>query len=178
MKRGLRLSPADWKWIQKSMPVVCVDFLPVQLSPAPKHELQAVGLIYRETPRGRRWCLIGGRLLYGESLTKAIRRQASETLGRHVKVHIGPDQQPLYIAQYSPSGRAPFSLDPRQHAVGLTFAVEMEGRPTPRGEAIKFAWFGNARIPAARGLGFGQNGVIEACVRLLRTSSAAALGAR
>jgi ADP-ribose pyrophosphatase YjhB (NUDIX family) len=168
----LWLAPADWKRIQESIPVICVDVLPIQSSTKSGRDLTAVGLIFRETPQGRRWCLIGGRLLYGESLTRAIRRQVREALGRHVKVDLQVDQQPLYIAQYSPSGRTPFALDPRQHAVGLTYAIKLEGKPMAGGEAIKFRWFETARLPGGRQLGFGQDAVIRTCLRALRISYA------
>jgi len=105
------------KMIQTSIPVVCIDVLPVSFSPNSRSDFQSAGLIFRNTPQGRKWCLIGGRLLYGESLSEAMRRQVREALGRQVKVYVRPDQQPLYIAQYSPNGRAPFALDPRQHSV-------------------------------------------------------------
>jgi ADP-ribose pyrophosphatase YjhB (NUDIX family) len=169
----LWLAPADWKRIQESIPVICVDVLPIQFSTKPGRDPIAVGLIFRGTPQGRRWCLIGGRLLYGESLTRAIRRQAREALGRRVNVDLRHDQQPLYIAQYSPSGRTPFALDPRQHAVGLTYAIELKCTPIPGGEAIQFRWFETARIPGKKQLGFGQDAVIKACLRSLRNSSAA-----
>lgn len=166
MKRSW-LSPADWKLIQMSIPVVCVDVLPVRFSPNSRNDLRSVGLIFRKTPQGRKWCLIGGRLLYGESLSEAIRRQVREALGREVKVYIRPDQQPLFIAQYSPRGRAPFALDPRQHSIALTYALEMKGTPTPGGEAILFKWFEIANIPRSKQFGFGQDAVLRACLRLL-----------
>ena len=130
--------------------------------------LTAVVLIYRDTPQGRKWCLIGGRLLYGESLREAVRRQVREALGRQVKVNPRPDQLPLHVAQYSPSGRKPFALDPRQHSVALTYALELKGTPTPGGEAVQFEWFEIAKIPRGKQLGFGQDAVLRACLRILQ----------
>jgi ADP-ribose pyrophosphatase YjhB (NUDIX family) len=170
MKRSW-LSRADWRFIQSSIPVTCVDVLPVRFSSSSRHALRAVGLILRETPHGRKWCLIGGRLLYREPLCAAVRRQMTEALGNHIRPHIMPDQQPLYVAQYSASGRSPFALDPRQHSVGLTYAVEMEGVPTPGGEAIQFEWFEIGNIPSARLIGFRQHTVMKICLRLLRNCS-------
>lgn len=167
MKRSW-LSSANWKLIQTSIPVVCVDVLPVFFSPNPRSDFQSAGLIFRKTPQGRKWCLIGGRLLYGEPLSEAIRRQVREALGGQVTVNVDRDQQPLYVAQYSPNGRAPFALDPRQHSVALTYAVEMEGTPTPGGEAILFKWFEIAKIPRGKQFGFGQDAVLRACLRLLK----------
>ena len=73
------LSPKDWKLIQTSIPVVCVDVLPVRFSSNPRREIHAVGLIVRETPDGREWCLIGGRLMHRESLSEATRIEISYT---------------------------------------------------------------------------------------------------
>jgi hypothetical protein len=92
----------------------------------------------------------------------------TETLGRQVKVNPRPDQQLLHVAQYSPAGRKPFALDPRQHSVALTYALEMKGTPTPGGEAVPFEWFEIAKIPRGKDLGFGQGAVLKACLQLLK----------
>lgn len=170
MKRSW-LSRADWRFIQSSIPVTCVDVLPVRFSSGPRHVLREVGLILRETPHGRKWCLIGGRVMYRESLCAAVRRQMTEALGHQIRPRIMPDQQPLYVAQYSASGRSPFAFDPRQHSVSLTYAVEMEGLPIPGGEAIQFEWFEIDNIPPVRKIGFRQTTVVKACLRLLRRCS-------
>ena len=170
------LSRANWRFIQSSIPVACVDVLPVRFSSGSRHVLRKVGLILRETPHGRKWCLIGGRLMYREPLCAAVRRQMTEALGRQIRPHIMPDQQPLYVAQYSAGGRSPFALDPRQHSVSLTYAVEMKGVLIPRGEAIQFEWFEIENIPPARQIGFRQGTVIKACLRLLRNCSNTRLG--
>lgn len=104
----------------------------------------------------------------GESLSEGVQRQVAEALGRHIKLFIRTDQQPLYVAQYSPARRRPFVLDPRQHSVGLTYAVEVDGIPNPGKEAIQFEWFKIASVPRARQFGFGQDSVIKTCLRLLK----------
>src|ERR1017187_1436615 len=162
------LSSSDWKFVQSSVPVACVDVLPVRFSATRQGKLEAVGLILRDTPQKKpQWCLIGGRLLYGESLDKGIRRQMEQTLGPHVRSSLRLAQQPLYIAQYSPSGRKPFSLDFRQHSVALTYPVEFKGKPIPAGEARLFQWFGLDELPRPRQFGFGQHPIVRACIRLL-----------
>jgi ADP-ribose pyrophosphatase YjhB (NUDIX family) len=170
MKRSW-LSRADWRFIQSSIPVTCVDVLPVRFSSGSRRVLREVGLILRETPYGRKWCLIGGRLMHREPLCAAVRRQMTEALGRQIRLHIMPDQQPLYVAQYSAGGKNPFALDPRQHSVSLTYAVELEGVPIPGGEAIQFEWFEIENLPPARQIGFRQTTVVKACLRLLRKCS-------
>jgi ADP-ribose pyrophosphatase YjhB (NUDIX family) len=130
--------------------------------------VEAIGLILRETPnQGQRWCLVGGRLLYGESLRDAIVRQVGETLGTKARIHLKRDQQPLYIAQYAPHGIEPFGLDPRQHAVALTYISRITGSPVPQGEAVAFEWFDVRKLPPPERFGFGQHRLVNACLRLL-----------
>lgn len=163
------LSPSLWELIQATVPVVCVDVLPIRISPRVPNRVEAIGLILRETPhQGQRWCLIGGRVLFGESLRKAVLRQVKETLGTHVRVYIRHDQQPVYLAEYSPNGTRPFALDPRKHAVGLTYAVRIAGSPSPRGEAISYQWFKTNKLPRSKEFGFDQDRVVYASLRLIR----------
>ena len=166
------LPPSRWKLVQASVPIVCVDVLPIRTSRLAPHTVEAIGLILRDTPRqGQRWCLIGGRLLYGEPLQDAIVRQVGETLGRRVRVHRRRDQQPLYIAQYAPHSIRPFALDPRQHAVGLTYVSEMTGSPAPQGEAVAYEWFDVRKLPPPEEFGFDQDRVVKFCLQLLRTAT-------
>ena len=168
-------SPEEWKWLQHVVPITCVDILPVRhCQNAQKRDVLSVGLILRDTPhQGRRWCLIGGRLCHGEPLRHAIRRQTRETLGRSVRPVLKAAPTPLYVAEYSPSGKYPFLLDPRQHSVGLTYALEIRGVPVPTGEAIRFKWFEVESLPAPKQFGFGQDRVVAACVKQLRSQSSA-----
>jgi len=162
-------SSEDWKWIQRRFPVVCVDVLPIRFSGRARNSVEAVGLILRETPhQGRRWCLVGGRLLYGESLSNAVRRQIRETLGPRAHPVLKRGQQPLYVAQYSPSGKKPFALDPRQHAVGLTYVVEIKGVPQASGEAIRYEWFNLDLLPSPKQFGFDQGRIVRVCVKLFQ----------
>jgi ADP-ribose pyrophosphatase YjhB (NUDIX family) len=112
--------------------------------------------------------LIGGRLLYCESLEEAVRRQIRETLGTMVRPLIPPGLQPIYIAEYSPSKRSPFAFDSRKHSVGLTYVVDLEGSPKPRGEAKRFKWFKMDSLPSRKKFGFDQDLVAEACITLLQ----------
>jgi len=172
------LPPSRWRLVQASVPIVCVDVLPVRVSRRTPHIVEAIGLILRDTPRGRRrWCLIGGRLLYGESLRDAIGRQIGETLGSQVRIHLRRDQQPLYIAQYSPLKTKSFSLDPRQHAVGLTYASEITGSPAPQGEAVAYEWFDVRKLPPPKEFGFDQARIVKYCLQLLRTATVSKTGA-
>jgi ADP-ribose pyrophosphatase YjhB (NUDIX family) len=161
--------PDEWKQLQSVIPITCVDVLPVRYSKKGREAgVPDVGLIFRDTPhQGGRWCLIGGRLCYGESLRGALRRQVRETLGKKVRPVLETREMPLVVAEYAPSGRSPFALDPRQHSVGLTYAVEIRGLPVPTGEAIRFRWFEIEGLPSRGDFGFDQDRVVAACIKRL-----------
>lgn len=163
---------ARWKLIQESVPIVCVDLLPVRVSRRSPYAVEAVGLILRETPhQGQRWCLIGGRLLYGESLQDAIIRQVVETLGNRTRICTGRNQHPIHIAQYSPRRTKHFSLDPRQHAVSLTYVSELTGTPAPQGEAVAYGWFDVRKLPPRKEFGFDQARLVKYCLQLMRSAT-------
>jgi ADP-ribose pyrophosphatase YjhB (NUDIX family) len=158
------LDAADWKWVQDTVPVACVDVLPLQLA-TDGRTIARVGMIYRDTPhQGRRWCLVGGRMWRNESLVEAATRQIRETLGTVVRFHITPEAQPHYVAQYFTSQRNIGLLDPRQHAVAMVFAVPIEGEIVAGGEAAEFAWFAPDALPPADRCGFGQDRVAHECI--------------
>lgn len=164
------LSAREWQRVQRKIPITCVDLLPVRLLRKISRRAVEIGLILRDTPhQGRRWCLIGGRVLYGETLDRAIQRQVRETLGARLRVSYQQQATPLFVAQYSPSGRRPFLLDPRQHAIGLIYSVKLHGPIDPQGEAFEFRWFDSERLPSPKDFGFGQSPVVGACLRRLRT---------
>ncbi len=164
------LSFGDWRWIQGVLPIVCVDVLPIRRS---SQGVEAVGLILRETPHQvRRWCTIGGRLLYGESLPEAVKRQVRETLGPRACTAPAPAVRPTYVAQYSPRRTEVFCLGPRQHAAGLTYCLELDGYIEPQGEALSFQWFAIKAIPWKE-IGFDQDWVIRACLAELGHSTTA-----
>ncbi|WP_448455258.1 DUF4916 domain-containing protein [Mycolicibacterium phlei] len=129
------------------MPILCVDFVPV-------HDVGGgleVGLILRESPFGRVWCHLGGRVQHGETISDAIRRHAHETLS--VVIDPGPDPQPLLVYQWFPDELQPRNglvtgLDPRKHAISLSFVVDLgSGIADPRNEALDFAFFPVEALP-------------------------------
>lgn len=124
-----------------------------------------MGLILRETPhQGRRWCLVGGRLLRNEALSEGVARQLYETLGNDIDFNIDPGLQPTYVAQYFTLLRDDGGLDPRQHAVGLTFCVPISGTVRACGEALSFTWFDRDNLPNAGEFGFNQDRVVARCL--------------
>jgi ADP-ribose pyrophosphatase YjhB (NUDIX family) len=157
------LEAADWKRAQETVPIACVDIVPIRLNTV--GVIEKVGLIWRQTPhQGLRWCVVGGRLWRNESLAEAIGRQLRETLGEAIEYRLDADPQPDYVVQYFTTAREIGSVDPRQHALTLNFCIVLGGEPEPRGEAIDFRWFERDRLPPVEEFGFGQERVVAACL--------------
>jgi ADP-ribose pyrophosphatase YjhB (NUDIX family) len=74
--------------------------------------------------------------------------------------------QPIYIAQYFPFGGRDDCRDPRQHSLGMTYLVQLEGSIEPQGEALDFNWFSIARLPNEDEFGFNQDIVIKECIKI------------
>jgi ADP-ribose pyrophosphatase YjhB (NUDIX family) len=171
MQKG-RLRQRTFRAIQLRIPIACVDVLPVREGIASGKE---VGLIFRETPnQGRRWCLIGGRLLINESFRTAIIREVTGALGEKVQCAVNDPLQPMYVAEYFSQKRKGKLYDPRQHAIGLTFQVQIKGKIDPRGETLKYQWFDVREIPRPADFGFGQYKVVHDFIKRLQTVSVAA----
>ena len=159
------LAPRDWLRAQQSVPIACVDVLPFRGDGSEQFE---VGLIQRNTPQdGRKWCLIGGRLGRDESFKEAIVRQLTTTLGMHVRFGVAADPMPIYVAQYFSTQRNVGSHDPRQHAIGMIFSVGIRGETVAQGEAFDFGWFKPTQLPREAEFGFGQAGILSACLTRL-----------
>jgi ADP-ribose pyrophosphatase YjhB (NUDIX family) len=161
------LAADDWAWVQSTMPIACVDVLPVRLG-RDGRSVERIGLIHRDTPhQGRRWCLVGGRLWRNEPFHAAAARQLRETLGLDLAFEpVAPDRQPDHVVQYFTTDRPDGLLDPRQHAVTLVFVVPIVGgEATPAGEALEFRWFAPDRLPPPAEWGFRQDQVAAACLK-------------
>lgn len=157
------LSDHDWRIAQRSLPIACVDVLPIRKSESNKAQ---IGLISRNTPhQGRCWCLIGGRLLLNEPLRSAIARQIEAALGPAVECVMREPVQPIFVAEYFSEQRKDELFDPRQHAIGMTFAARVEGETAVTGEALAFRWFDIGNPPRESEIGFGQAKVLAACLR-------------
>ena len=106
-------------------------------------------------------------MLYGESFGNAVKRQLVDTLDKEIGYEIAPAAQPTYVAQYRPLIGDGFQIHPRQHAIGLTYCLEITGAPNPQGEAIAFDWFEPKGLPEPQEFGFRQDYVVEACLKRL-----------
>lgn len=157
------LSADDYRLIQNSVPIACVDVAPLRLDE--RGGIDAIGLIFRDTPhQGRRWCLVGGRVLRNETLAAAASRQLRQTLGDGIRFQLDPDAQPVYVAQYFPTRQPIGVIDPRQHAVTMNYCVEVAGEIVPQGEALEFRWFAPDSLPRPDQFGFEQDRVLRQCL--------------
>ncbi|QWF71666.1 DUF4916 domain-containing protein [Methylomonas paludis] len=165
-KSSYWLPDDEWQKVQKCLPITCVDILAFRKTAT---DIGEIGLIKRNTPhQGRKWCLIGGRLQYNETLMAAVQRELLETLGEQCGYSLTGNGQPLWVAQYFPTLDWDEYLDPRQHAISLIYAVELSGQLIPSGEAFEFDWFAVKDIEQHQEIGFGQNRLILDCVAALR----------
>jgi len=143
-----------WTTIQDSVPIVCVDIVPVRRD---EHgTVTDVGFIRRLSPFDRRmvWCHVGGRVQLTETLADALRRHLVETLGPAADVDLGADPQPDYVMQYlrdeGPRAGLQAGWDPRKQAVGLTYVVDVpaEVAAVAGGEGTEFRWFSTELLGA------------------------------
>jgi ADP-ribose pyrophosphatase YjhB (NUDIX family) len=143
------------------VPILCVDLLPRRSAGAGARYL----LIRRQDRVGRLgWNMVGGRIRIDEPIGDAAQRHLTETLGSKVSPLARDWTAPDLIAEYarSPGGGAP--VDPDQHAVALTYVVDLDGEPVAAGEATGFAWFEAESLPAAAEFGFGQGTYVHLLV--------------
>ncbi|MDD7930668.1 DUF4916 domain-containing protein [Microbacterium thalli] len=135
-----------YRQVEQTMPIACIDFVPVRQV----GDGRQVGLISRESPYGRVWCHLGGRIRRGETIVQGLQRHARETVG--VETDVAPNAQPVYVYEWFPSAVAPndgtqFGNDERKHSIGLSYVVRLLGDPSPQGEALAFEWFETDRLP-------------------------------
>ena len=167
-KPGAWLDPNDWARVQRSVPIACVDLLPLRWTEGAGPRPSAFGLILRIGETGEpRWGLVGGRVLLGEMLDEALTRHVAETLGPLAEVGDLVPGQPTAVAEYFPDIRPGLLHDPRQHSIALTYCLPVTGEIAPRGEALDFRWFDIGSAPGAEAIGFGQHGLIVTCMRRL-----------
>ena len=162
---SLWLSESEWQEAERNLPILCVDVMPLRLDK--DHSKIQIGLILRETPhQGRRWCLIGGRVLRGEILFKAIQRQWIDALGESLPFGEVINNFPQ-IVEYRPDALPGRPHDPRKHAVSATYEFWTDGEGHPQGEeAIDFKWFEFATLNGDF-VGFGQEIVIQRLIALV-----------
>ena len=139
--------------IEASIPIVCTDFIMVRRNGSGR--IVEVGLIERESPYGRVWCSVGGRIRRGESIRAALLRHQQEAL-TGIELQLPDDPQPRHVFQFFPEELGvslphPIGADARKHSVGLTFVIDVVGDPVvvDGGEALSVGFFSPDALPDA-----------------------------
>ena len=153
------LIPADlFGRIQKNVPIVCVDLVIIRQKPAGIEVL----LIKRKLVIGfGKWCLIGGRVLKGETLAQAVGRQARRELG--ISVAFVPPwhaNSPVWVSDEP-------DADPQKHSICMVYLVVIDsGVPAASGpEFSESRWFKIEELP--ENIGFNHRHEIEVTLKAL-----------
>ncbi len=152
------LSKDEWDRIRRSVPIVCVDLVPIRYESGRPQ----VGLIQRETRgHGLGYTLIGGRMQLDEGIHHAIYRQLHESLGTAVSIRLRPPHlrgvpHPDTVSEYSRVPKPGIPYDEDKNSVSLTYVALVEGHAEPRSEAISFTWFDLDQVPGPEKWGYNQ----------------------
>jgi len=143
-----RLPPELYQTVTNSIPIVCVDLIPIKQV---RSEWQ-IGVITRATgPETGKLAILGGRIYHDEFITDAI--------ARHMKTDWGISDyrfwegntisRPFYVQQYlhAKAAELPYGYDPGKHAIALTYLIELSKEPRPRNEASAFHWIEASEVP-------------------------------
>lgn len=166
-----RIPAEEWRWAQRHVPIACLDFMPVRFE---SERLSAVGLIMRDSPQGPGWSLIGGRIYHNESTEAAAAWHLPLNLGPAARFRVVDWHRPDFVCQYFTEPRSGYPLDTRQHAISLTYLVEIDGEIAPVNEAHEFRWFDPERLPER--LSFGQETFLPRLVEIARERAAGGRG--
>jgi ADP-ribose pyrophosphatase YjhB (NUDIX family) len=146
-ERGL-LTPPVYDLVVDSVPIVCVDIIPV------KTELfiPKLGIITRATgPERGKAAILGGRVLKNETIIDAIGRHLLGSFGSaEFSFHDGnPKKRPFFVQEYphQDSAEPPLGFDPTKHALAMTYLVKIAEPTQVRDEALDFHWVGLDELP-------------------------------
>ena len=149
--------------IQRNMPIVTVDLLIVRNES--NLDTTEILLIKRNIyPEIGKWCLVGGRILKGESFRDAINRQVDREFGTTAKI-LKPWSYDTPIA----INNNPHA-DVQKHYVSMLFPLLLTGtiHCSSGPEWSEAKWFPIKKLPSP--LGFNQKKEIgSALVRLRQT---------
>jgi ADP-ribose pyrophosphatase YjhB (NUDIX family) len=165
------LSDEDYAHARALVPIACVDVLPWRQAGG----VLEIGLITRAGEHGQpAFALVGGRVRREETLAAAVARHVAETLGPEAALGDVDAMRPLGVFEYFPDGRGGL-VDTTKHAVAMTYAAPLSGRPRPAGEASAFDWFPADALPDASAFGYGHGEVVRRILPALTTRPGARL---
>jgi ADP-ribose pyrophosphatase YjhB (NUDIX family) len=139
-----------YKKITESVPLVCVDVLPIRRV----GDTWQIGVITRATGKETgKLALIGGRIQHNENISEAISRHLLTDLDVHSFEFAANTEEslPFYVQQYfhRDFAKLPYGYDSSKHSIGLNYIVSLKEEPKPRVEASAFHWITRAGLPAA-----------------------------
>ena len=121
------------------MPLVYVDAVPVRVDD--DGSVTHVGLLLRMMPDGAvSRAVVGGRVLYNETVRDALLRHLEKDLGPAARPLLPPQAAPFTVVEYFPDPEITGFHDPRQHAVSLAFVVPIFGECVPSSGFLDVAW--------------------------------------
>lgn len=161
------LSNETYQLVTQSVPIVCVDLIPVRENGGGWQ----IGIITRATgPEAGKPALIGGRILHQELVQDAIARHLkSDTKVTDFQLFANSEaSQPFYVQQYLHQSEAkpPLGYDPTKHSIALTYLVDLLEEPKPSNEASDFRWITFDQLP--KSAGYNQHLMMNKAFQFLR----------
>lgn len=149
--------------IQKFIPITTIDF--IFLRKASNGSCEILLIKRRIYPERGKWCLLGGRVLKGETIQQAINRQAKRELGVRVKILL-PYTLNNPIGVFSDS-----KADLQKHFISLVYPVIIsDGNFKKAGPEFSEAkWFSINNIPFK--LGFNHLEEIKYAIKILKKTT-------
>lgn len=162
----------------------CVDAFPVRWRGL---KIPEIGFILRNTGTYKgRWWDIGGRVTRGESLSQAMKRHVTETLGVDFSLIQGQTwNRPFWVSEHYPEGTDSLSLEegefagfqePNNYSLAPTYLIELASEDFKFGstahggqEAGDFRWFPLDNLPFDN-LAYGGEHTVRACAEWVRTN--------
>ncbi len=158
-----RLIPKQlFESIQKSIPIICVDLIVFRKKD--KAGLEVLLAKRKIPPEIGKWVLIGGRVMIGETLKRAIQRQAKREFSVTVRILPPWDyNNPIRVFDNP-------KFDPQKHAIALAYPVVIkDGMPRMSGpEFSEIRWFGAEKLPSNLGFNGLHRQEIMCAVKALR----------
>lgn len=164
------LSNKDYELVTSSVPIVCIDVVPVTY----ENNILKLGAIIRATgSESGKVALIGGRILKNESITEAIARHIQKDLSctsfRYNQLN--NENSPFLVQQYEHTAGSPNKFecfDPTKHSIGLTYLIELQQNPVATNEASDFLWLTEKDIND--NFAFGQDFVFRQVINKLKNN--------
>jgi hypothetical protein len=133
------MPPDDIEQIRKMVPIPYVQLVPVHVDSFGRIQEIATLLRVLDDDTFSR-TLVGGRILYLESIREAIARNIAKDLGQMALPRLPLSIQPFMVAEFFPAQGFSQMYDPRQHAIALCYVIPVSGDCSPQDRALDLTW--------------------------------------